>query len=102
MTHYVFARLITGDSIIGLIGNHPNYIEKVVRIEFKIDNFGKHITELSAILPFQPSLFPDIHESRLLCQVVPVIEELNIDLINIYNEILNGKPTNIKGNYLIN
>ena len=104
MSNYVFARLITGDWIIGLLEENSEYIQKVVKIDFKIDSFGRHTTELSAILPFQPSLFPNIHASRLLCEVVPVIEDLNNDLIKIYNDVLSNKPTKtqIKGNYSIN
>ena len=102
MSNYVFARLITGDCVIGSLGENNQFVQKAVKIDFKIDSFGRHITELSAVLPFQPSLFPDIHASRLLCEAVPVIEDLNVDLIKIYNEVLSNKPTQVKGNYLIN
>jgi hypothetical protein len=98
---YVFAKLITGESIIG-IQEEPTRISKTVIINIKPTANGGYNTELSAVLPFQPSMLPTIDFSRLLCEPVPVIEEHNVELINVYNQLIINAKEAIKTSYVVN
>lgn len=95
---YVFAKLVTGESIIGI--KKDNDISHVVRLNFITDEAGKPITHLSAYLPFEPQILPIIEESKLMCSMVPVVEENNVELLQVYSNIVNN--SNLLKNRFVN
>jgi hypothetical protein len=95
---YVFAKLVTGESVIGIKKDED--ISHVVRLNFLNDEAGKPITHLSAYLPFEPQILPIIDSSKLMCSMVPIVEENNVDLLNVYSNIVNN--SNILKNKFVN